>query len=171
MTAPASPLQSTRRVLVLADLAGYAAAFTTHDDDAMAAFTQAYYQVCVDVLEDAGGRVVKFVGDGCLCVFPSDAGVVAVNAVRTLADRVAELARERGVAVEMGANLHLGEVMEGLFGPPDHARYDVIGAAMNVTARMGGGGTLRISRALRDALPDQERLLWLPESADVFVPA
>lgn len=171
MTAPASPLQPTRRVLVLADLAGYAAAFATHDDDAMAAFTQAYYKVCVEVLEAAGGRVVKFIGDGCLCVFPPDAGAVAVDAVRSLADRVAELAREQDVAVELGANLHLGDVMEGLFGPPDHARYDVIGAAMNVTARMGAGGTLRISRVLREALPDQERLRWLPESADVFVPA
>lgn len=171
MTPPTTPLNPTRRVLVLADLAGYAAAFTTHDDDAMAAFTQAYYRICVDVLEGADGRVVKFIGDGCLCVFPAEAALAAVDAVRTLADRVAALSAEQGVTVELGANLHLGEVMEGLFGPADHARYDVIGAAVNSTARMGAGGTLRISRALREALPDAERPRWLPESAEVFVPA
>lgn len=161
----------TRRVLVLVDLAGYAASFGHHDDATMAAFTQAYYELCAEALEGAGGRVVKFIGDSCLAVFPVEAAPAAVDAVRALAARVSVLAKGRRVPVEMGANLHVGEVVEGLFGPEAHARYDVIGAAMNQTARMGRGGVLRISRALREELPPTERQRWLPESEDVFVPA
>ena len=81
----------------------------------------------------------------------------------------------------MGANLHLGEVMEGLFGPEGHARYDVIGAAMNDTARMGRGPGLRISRVLWQTLPEAERALWRPEEngegggapvgSDVYTPS
>jgi len=161
----------TRRVLVLVDLAGYAAAFAHNDDATMAAFTQAYYELCAEVLEGAGGRVVKFIGDACLSVFPVEGAAAAVGAVRDLATRVARLAKTRHVPVEMGANLHVGEVVEGLFGPDAHARFDVIGAAMNETARMGRGGLLRISRALREELPPAERQRWLPESEDAFVPA
>ena len=169
-----------RRVLVLVDLAGYAKAFTEHDDATMAAFTQAYYGVCAEVLEGAGGRIVKFVGDACLTVFPVDQATVAVEAVRSLDGHVAALAAERGIPVAMGANLHLGEVMEGLFGPEGHARYDVIGAAMNDTARMGRGPVLRLSRTLWEALAESERALWrleeaeegvgTPAGSDVFTP-
>lgn len=171
-----------RRVLVLVDLAGYAKAFTGHDDATMAAFTQAYYGVCARVLEGAGGRIVKFVGDACLAVFPVDHAHGAVEAVRRLDGQVSALAAEQGIPVAMGANLHLGEVMEGLFGPEGHARYDVIGAAMNDTARMGRGPALRISRTLWETLPEEERALWRLEEggeadgaptatgSDVFTP-
>ena len=170
-----------RRVLVLVDLAGYAKAFTQHDDATMAAFTQAYYGVCARVLEGAGGRIVKFVGDACLAVFQSDHAPMAVEAVRSLDGQVAALAAEGSIQVAMGANLHLGEVMEGLFGPEGHARYDVIGAAMNDTARMGRGPGLRISRVLWQTLPEAERALWRPEEngegggapvgSDVYTPS
>lgn len=154
-----------RRVLVLVDLAGYAKAFTHHDDATMASFTQAYYGVCAQVLEGAGGRIVKFVGDACLAVFPVDHAQGAVEAVRSLDGQVSALAAEQGIPVGMGANLHLGEVMEGLFGPEGHARYDVIGAAMNDTALMGRGPVLRLSRTLWEALAGEERARWRPEEA------
>lgn len=169
MSTPTQPTRE-RRVLVLVDLAGYAAAFSHLDDEGMAAFTQAYYHECVDALEGAGGRVVKFVGDACLAVFPVEGAAGAVDSVRTLEARVSTLAAERDVSVRMGANMHVGEVMEGHYGPDTHSRYDVIGAAMNDTARMGRGGVLRMSRALLQELPEDERGRWIPESEDVLVP-
>ena len=43
-----------------------------------------FYGLVGDAVDDAGGKVVKFMGDAALMVFPEDSTREAVEALRTL---------------------------------------------------------------------------------------
>jgi class 3 adenylate cyclase len=153
-------LQSTKLVLVLADLAGYAKCFRDHPDQVMAAFIHRFYLVCADVIEAHHGRVVKFMGDACHAVFPGDGGADAVAGMLDLRRGVATLAAEHHLNVELGANVHCGMVVEGQYGRPTDPHYDVMGSAMNHTALMGRGPGLRLSEPVYRQLASAARSPW-----------
>lgn len=157
--------ESTNRVasnlvLVLADLAGYARAFREHDDTAMAAFLDQFYHLCEKSVTIPHGRIVKFIGDACHAVFRGDAAHEAVRAILEVRTGVQALAAQAGIQAELGANLHQGVVVEGLFGGPIHRQYDVIGRAMNDTAMMGRGPGVRISDPVYQQLESGAREMW-----------
>lgn len=156
-------------VLVLADLAGYAKAAADHDDAIMARLIDQYYGKCVEALGGRNGRVVKFMGDACHAVFAGDAGSDAVDAVLRLRRATAVLAERYDLALQLGANVHRGVVVEGQYGPEGYAQYDVIGVAMNETAMMGRGPGVRISEPVYRQLVGPAREPWrLDESSGVF---
>ena len=49
----------------------------------------------------------------------------------------------------MNVQVHFGAVVSGEFGPPGLSRYDVIGKAVNVAARLGGRGVMLTAQAYR----------------------
>ena len=59
-----------KRVVMTVELAGFTKAFQTKEDEAVARFVDEYYSLCQRVLGARRGRIVKFMGDGCLVVFP-----------------------------------------------------------------------------------------------------
>ncbi|MEM7243871.1 MAG: adenylate/guanylate cyclase domain-containing protein [Acidobacteriota bacterium] len=161
MTFHDSPaLRSSRLVIVFADLAGYARGFRDHSDEEMARFLDRYYHACFELFEARGGRVVKLIGDSCLVVFPERDGSAAAEALIELERRVSSLADEHDLDVILGANVHCGSVMEGLYGPTDRARYDIIGSAVNHAALMGRGPGLRLSEPVYRQLPSGDRSPW-----------
>ena len=153
-------LRPAKLVLVIADFAGYTQAFTQHDDLAMAQLTNQFYDLGVEMITRHGGRVVKFMGDACLAVFERDAASEAVHAVLELRQRASTLTAARGIDLTLGARIHSGMVVEGIYGPPGHSQYDVIGAAMNTTVLMGGGHDVRISEVVHQQLDSGFRASW-----------
>lgn len=148
--------QETKLVLFTADLAGYARATADLAPLEVAAFLDGWYRTLEDVLGARGGRVIKYMGDGCLAAFPADAGAAAVDAALELLQRGPRAAGGR--AVEAGVRIHLGVVAEGEVGPD--RRYDIFGSAVNDLFRMGGAGAVLISEPVYRALPDDRRAPW-----------
>ena len=153
-------ISESKLVLLSVDLAGYTRATTALDAVSVARFVDAWYRQCAGVIRKRGGRVVKFMGDACLAVFPHDAALAAVDAAAELADAVPALAASHGVPVRLGGNVHLAIVAEGEFGPDDDRRYDVLGSGVNHLFLMGGGAGLRISEPVYRQLPNERRGAW-----------
>lgn len=153
-------LESVVRIVAITDFAGYSRAFDQHDDAAMARFINQYYALAVETITRHGGQVVKFIGDACLAVFDERAGPAAVSAVLELRRAGARLTAACGIDVALGARVHCGVVVEGLYGPPGHSHYDLIGSAVNTTAMMGGGSDVWISDAVYEQLDDEARPDW-----------
>jgi class 3 adenylate cyclase len=128
------------------------------DLHALAALVDAFYREAEDRFTAHGGRVVKFVGDGCLAVFEPGDALAALDAVEELRDRVHDLGARHGVELALGANVHLSTVAEGSFGLS--GTYDVLGAGVIHTFRMGGGAGLRISERVYRKLPSDRRPPW-----------
>ena len=143
-------IQESKLVLVTADLAGYARACAHHGALDIAHFLDGWYRQCADVIRARGGRVVKFIGDACLAVFPEDRAVDAIDAATSSRPRSASA---RHLARRARRERPRRDRRRGRLRPPDDARYDVLGSGVNHLFLMGGGAGIRISEPVFRQLP------------------
>ncbi len=145
-------------VTVVVDLAHFTRAVAGMDSVAIAGVIDRYYTEASSIVNDHGGRVVKYLGDGCLAVFPADRALDAVTAVELLGGRVRAIAAEMDLELDMGANVHACTVAEGQFGVDKS--YDIVGPGVIHAFRMGGGPGIRISEPVYRKLPNDRRGAW-----------
>ena len=122
-------------------------------DAAVASFLQQFYVLSAECLDPSGARIVKFIGDAGLVVIDEDSIDAAVFALVDLCLRTRELALEAGFDSWLNVSLHVGPVIVGEFGPPNQKRFDVIGKAVNVAARLGRRGFTLSGQAFRRLSP------------------
>jgi adenylate cyclase len=129
-----------------------------------------YADAVITSVQQAGGDVLKLIGDGTLAVFPAeDRAAACANALRAEADmrrRVADL-NERRKAEErpttsVYVGLHVGAVFYGNIGSADRLDFTVVGPAVNETSRIASmcrsvDRPLLLSSVFAHALPEAER--------------
>jgi class 3 adenylate cyclase len=152
-----SGLSERRLVLVMVDLAGFTKAIAPLSSMQLAELVDDFYRLMADVVASHGGRVIKFVGDGCLAVFDEDEAVAAVTCVHDAVEPVRALGERHGVALDVGANVHLSVVVEGELGG---RATDIVGAGVVHVFRMGAGPGIRISEPVYRKLPNDQRGPW-----------
>lgn len=155
---PSSEYRERTLVMVLVDLARFTHAIAELGLRDTTALLDGFYRAAEEVVVGAGGRVVKFVGDGCLAAFEPSEVRAALDAVDDIASRVAQLGEERGLALEVGANVHMANVAEVSLG--SGAVAELVGMGVVHTFRMGGGPGVRISEPVYRKLPSAERSPW-----------
>lgn len=119
---------------------------------------QQYYVIAARAIEDNGGIVDKFLGDGVMALFiPVIAGDGhARRAVQAGQDLLAAI-RESNLAeagVRVGAGIHTGMAFVGAIGSLDELDFSALSDAVNVAARLGSvavGDELVVSRMAWDA--------------------
>jgi adenylate cyclase len=153
-------ITEAKLVLLSVDLAGFSRASAHRDAIAIAAFIDEWYAACAAAIRARGGRVVKFIGDACLAVFPEDRATDAIEAAQAIDAALAPLRARHGWKIEVGANVHAAVVAHGDYGPADDRRYDIIGSGVNHLFLMGGGAGLRISEPIYRQLPNDARAPW-----------
>ena len=151
---------SARLVILVADFTAYTRLSRTHPDEVVAGFLDRFYAIAEDAVAGGGGRVVKFMGDAVLAVFPAEAAVAAVRAAITLQVQGERLASSYGFDMALGANLHLGPAVVAELGKGASRRLDVIGRAVNQTFLLGSAGGIRLSEPMYRQLPSDERTPW-----------
>ena len=157
-TAPQFPSAPT--IILLTNLNGYTRAFRSRSDAEMAAFIDRFYRMAGEVIEEHGGKVIKFMGDGVLSIFPPDTASETVAAATTMQRAAANLAQEIGLDFRLKANIHFGEVIANEFGAGSSRRLDIIGRAVNQTFLLGRGNGIRLSERVYRKLPSSERSSW-----------
>jgi adenylate cyclase len=157
-------------VLWFSDLHG----FTTISDNAapeeIIPFLNDYADATISAIHEAGGDVLKLIGDGTLAMFqaddPASACRCALQAEAILRTREQELNARRAAAGQPTTNvylgLHIGDVFYGNIGSEDRLDFTVIGPAVNEVARIAAMGTsvgrsIVISDAFAAATPKPER--------------
>jgi adenylate cyclase len=97
-----------------------------------------YFEAVAGPIEDAGGEILKFIGDEVMAVFPfeTDKASVCQRALRAAEEAFAALAKRSGPALQIGVGLHCGEVHYGNVGGRSRLDFTVIGAAVNETCRI-----------------------------------
>jgi adenylate cyclase len=142
-------MKEVTRCLLAADLAGFARASADRPPLEIAAFLDDWYRRCAPIITSRGGRIVKFMGDAVLAVFPEDAARAAVECARALREEPLQW------PVELGAIVHAATIAEGDVGPD--RRYDIFGSGVNPLFMMGGGAGVRVSERIHGQLPDELR--------------
>jgi class 3 adenylate cyclase len=159
-SSPSGEFSSSTLVIFVADLAGFAIAFRTRPDPEMAHFLDKYYSIAEDVIRGASGRIVKFMGDSVLAVFPHSDAPNAVAAAVALETAVRLVAHETGIPVTLGVNVHMGPAVEAELGRGPSRRSDVVGRAVNQAFLLGRGPGIRISEPVYRKLASGERSPW-----------
>lgn len=104
-----------------------------------------FFDVFGDPVDALGGEILKFMGDAMLTIFPVDGDLAdaaeravdaAVTGFRGLGELNEEFARCGEPPLACGLGLHHGEVSYGNIGTATRLDFTVIGAAVNVAARL-----------------------------------
>lgn len=138
-------------IVAFGDLTGFARACRGRSSREVWDLMAGYYALAGDTLAAGGGRVVKFIGDAFLAVFPADdprRAVAALDATRTAA---AAHFRARGLPCALRVKAHVGMVTAGPLGTRDRQAFDVLGAEVN-TAALLPDGDLVLSTLLQERL-------------------
>lgn len=128
--------------LMLADLRGFTAA-TEREGPSIIERLGLHLAAVAEPVEEAGGEVLKFLGDGLLAGFPvmgspEDACAAALAAARAAIRRNRQVndAQPGTPRLDLDVALHLGEVFYGNIGAASRLEFTVIGPAVNEAARL-----------------------------------
>ncbi len=103
--------------------------------DLVALLNRTFDAAAVPIVE-AGGQILKFMGDGFLAIFQAeDDRVAAVQSALAAALAVQD---RLPAGVRMDIALHVGDVHYGNIGAADRLDFTVIGSAVNEAARIEG---------------------------------
>ena len=124
------------------------------EDAEVARVMSQYYELAGSLIRPAGGRVVKFIGDATLCVFPSEGAERGVLCLLELKNASDHFMAEQGWDCYLVVKAHFGAVAAGDFGAGAEKHFDVLGKAVNVTARLESDGFALSVEAFRQLGPD-----------------
>ncbi len=134
-----------RAAVLLSDLRGFTATADRLPPEQVVEFLDDYFEMVTRPIEDAGGTVLKFIGDAVLAIFDADAGAEAAcaNALEaakralTTARRTNPTRVDLGLpAIRHGVALHFGELAFGNVGARDRLDFTVVGPAVNEITRI-----------------------------------
>jgi class 3 adenylate cyclase len=141
-------------LITFVDLSRFMVQSRRTDDLALAETLDAFYEHVGAAARGAGGRVVKFLGDAALIVFPEADVDRGVAALLDLKDTVDDLMVERGWECRLIVQAHFGTAIAGPFGAAGDKHYDVLGAAVNTAATLDSSGVALSVEAFRKLGPD-----------------
>jgi adenylate cyclase len=133
-----------KAVLWFSDLRGSTAISDSIGPDGIIPFLNDYAQASIDAIHDAGGDVLKLIGDGVLAMFKSDdmraAKRAALRAEHRLRRNIIALNKRRSAegrpVTYAYVGLHVGEVFYGNIGSEDRLDFTVVGPTVNEVSRI-----------------------------------
>ena len=122
-------------VLWFSDLRGSTAISESIDPGEIIPFLNDYAQASIDAIHDAGGEVLKLIGDGVLAMFTHENMAAAKRAAlraehrfrRNMTALNARRAAEKRPVTTAHVGLHVGEVFYGNIGSEDRLDFTVAG--------------------------------------------
>jgi adenylate cyclase len=131
-------------VLWFSDLRGSTAISENLMPDEIIPFLNDYAQAAIDAIHDAGGDVLKLIGDGVLAMFTSQDMTSARRAAlraehlfrRNMASLNARRSSDERPTTSAYVGLHVGEVFYGNIGSEDRLDFTVVGPAVNEVSRI-----------------------------------
>jgi adenylate cyclase len=130
-------------VLWFSDVRGSTAVSESIEPDEIIPFLNDYAQASIDAIHDAGGEVLKLIGDGVLAMF-THANMAAKRAALRAEHRFRRninalnlrRAAEGRPTTTAYVGLHVGEVFYGNIGSEDRLDFTVVGPAVNEVSRI-----------------------------------
>jgi adenylate cyclase len=131
-------------VLWFSDLRGSTAISESIGPDEIIPFLNDYAQAAIDAVHEAGGDVLKLIGDGVLAMFTGEdmaaARQAALRAEHRFRRNMISLNARRAEAgrpiTSAYVGLHVGEVFYGNIGSEDRLDFTVVGPAVNEVSRI-----------------------------------
>jgi adenylate cyclase len=128
---------------MVCDLRGFTALTNQLPDEKVLDLLNKYFDQVVPAIEDAGGEILKFMGDGVLAYFHHEDGAVAscaaaFDAARVALARLEAASKSAGCNLRAGIALHHGKVSYGNVGSGTRLDFTIIGRDVNLASRIQG---------------------------------
>jgi adenylate cyclase len=131
-------------VLWFSDLRGSTSISESIAPDEIIPFLNDYAQAAINAVHDAGGDVLKLIGDGVLAIFTNPDMALAKRSALRAEHRFRQnmmalnlrRAAEARPATSAYVGLHVGEVFYGNIGSEDRLDFTVVGPAVNEVSRI-----------------------------------
>jgi adenylate cyclase len=136
--------EKIKAVLWFSDLRSSTSISESMEPGEIIPFLNDYAQAAIDAIHDAGGEVLKLIGDGVLAMFTSENMSVAKRAALRAEHRFrnnidvvnARRSGEGRPVTTAHVGLHIGEVLYGNIGSDDRLDFTVVGPAVNEVSRI-----------------------------------
>ena len=141
--------QQCELLVAFSDLSAFKHFAQDQSEEQFFAAMAEYYELVGDIVAEGGGKVVKFIGDAALLVFPADAVDTGVLALRALKERGDEFFAACSDTCRHLVKAHFGRVCCGPIGTRDEKRFEVFGHAVNIAALLTSDGLALTPQARR----------------------
>lgn len=156
-------------LIVFADLTRFMVNARGTPDAALAELLDGFYREAARLVDRSGGRVVKFMGDAFLAVWPEERASAGTAALPALKRDIDAWWSEKGWDSRIVVKAHFGTVVAGAFGA--EGAYDVIGNQVNIAATLGAR-TIALSPEAFRCLGEAERKAWKKHTPQVvYIPS
>ena len=167
--------------ILMSDLRGFTALSTRTAPEVLINILNNYFEMMVRVIENYGGTVIEFLGDGIFVCFgaPKDDPDHAINAVKCAIEmqnamkEVNSWNEENGYpTLEMGIGINSGPAVVGNIGSENKMKYGCMGETVNLAGRVESftvGGQVIISEntkaLIKEAMEFEGQQSFLPKGA------
>lgn len=148
----------SRNVSVLvSDLRGFTELSRRSSPGDLVSMLNQYFEKMIDVINEFGGMIVDFVGDGILAVFGAlspydnhaDRAMACARKMQKELHNLRETSQEiRSCQLQMGIGINSGDAVVGNIGSAKRLKFGVVGATVNLAARIESftvGGQILVS--------------------------
>ena len=128
-----------RAIVATADITGFSRASQSKSNREVFDLLTEFYGIVGRIVDESGGKVVKFMGDAPLMVFPEGRAKQAVAALRSLTEKSSACVSRFGSACRLRVKAHIGSVVCGPLGTATEKPFDIIGSPLIDLFRMPSG--------------------------------
>ncbi|MBN2441247.1 MAG: adenylate/guanylate cyclase domain-containing protein [Spirochaetales bacterium] len=132
--------EQTNLLISFCDLTNFAKISRKYSALEIFHYLSVFYEITGEIIEDARGKVIKFIGDAALILFPQDYiddGIVALLKVKSEID---DYNKRNNFESRLIVKAHFGDAIVGMLGTKNEKRYDVIGNNVNIAALLPSNG-------------------------------
>lgn len=129
--------------IMICDLRDFTTLSSLWPRDYVIELLNGYFDALSGPIEEHGGEILKFMGDGLLAIFPLEVPTACADlltAIREGRAAMAALNKKSAIAghpqLGYGVGVHLGDVMYGNIGSQKRLDFTVIGPAVNIASRL-----------------------------------
>lgn len=157
-------------VVMFTDLRGFTELSESATEAEILDALDGYFELVVQAVEEKGGDVLKFMGDGILSVFAvpgrdkrackcRQAALAASGVLTGLASLNQTRSKAGNPALDIGIGINIGLVSYGNIGSPGRLDFTVLGSTVNVASRIEGltkttGDRVLATAPVADAAPE-----------------
>ncbi|WP_299044174.1 adenylate/guanylate cyclase domain-containing protein [uncultured Tateyamaria sp.] len=133
-------IETIEAAILFSDIRGWTALNATEPPDQVLDIANRYFEVMSDAIDNNGGEILKFLGDGVLALFPSDGSpdgkVEACRQAISAAHAALGIAALAELQVPFGTGIHYGALLYGNVGARERLDFTVLGQSVNIASRV-----------------------------------
>lgn len=163
-------MATVQALVACSDLTGFAKLSSKLTEEELFQLLSDYYEFVGDTIVQSGGKVIKFMGDAALMLFPEMQADTGVRALLTLQQSGDKFLTGLGASCRHRIRAHFGSVQVGELGTRDNKRIDVIGSTVNTLFLLKASEFAMTPEAFRKLQPETRTLFKKHTPPITYIP-